>query len=61
MIVGKTWSRHGRPIFAYSSRMTNLYHVTTDVWKKIQAIDVNEMNREFAKEKNNAIVSSMGI
>jgi 20S proteasome subunit beta 5 len=33
----------------------NLYHVTKDGWKKIHAIDVNEMHYEFVEEKKNAM------
>lgn len=34
-----------------SGGINNLYHVTKDGWKKIHAIDVNDMHYEFAAEK----------
>lgn len=53
--LGKRAIYHATHRDAYSGGINNLYHVTKDGWKKIHAIDVNEMHYEYKEEKNNAM------
>lgn len=55
--LGKRAIYHATHRDAYSGGINNLYHVTKDGWKKIHAIDVNDMHYEFVEEKKNAMSS----
>mmetsp|Transcript_23175 Transcript_23175/g.26430 ORF Transcript_23175/g.26430 Transcript_23175/m.26430 type:complete len:285 (-) Transcript_23175:158-1012(-) len=53
--LGKRAIYHATHRDAYSGGINNLYHVTSDGWRKIHAIDVNEMHYQFEEEKQNAM------
>ena len=53
--LGKRAIYHATHRDAYSGGINNLYHVQADGWKKIHAIDVNELHYEFADEKNEMV------
>jgi len=53
--LGKRAIYHATYRDACSGGINNLYHVTKDGWKKIHAIDVNDMHYEFMEEKKNAM------
>jgi len=53
--LGKRAIYHATHRDAYSCGINNLYHVTSDGWRKIHAIDVNEMHYQFEEEKQNAM------
>jgi len=55
--LGRRAIYHATHRDAYSGGINNLYHVTKEGWKKIHAIDVNEMHYEFAEEKKNSMSS----
>lgn len=49
--LGKRAIYHATHRDAMSGGINNLYHVTKDGWKKIHAIDVNELHDIFANER----------
>lgn len=51
--LGKRAIYHATHRDAYSGGVNNLYLVTSTGWKKIHAIDVNDMHYEFEEEKHN--------
>jgi 20S proteasome subunit beta 5 len=55
--LGKRAIYHATHRDAYSGGINNLYHVTKEGWKKIHAIDVNDMHYEYVEEKKNAMSS----
>eukprot|EP00592_Proboscia_alata_P010275 CAMPEP_0194354458 /NCGR_PEP_ID=MMETSP0174-20130528/2618_1 /TAXON_ID=216777 /ORGANISM="Proboscia alata, Strain PI-D3" /LENGTH=282 /DNA_ID=CAMNT_0039123421 /DNA_START=60 /DNA_END=908 /DNA_ORIENTATION=+ len=55
--LGKRAIYHATHRDAASGGINNLYHVTKDGWKKIHAIDVNDMHYEFAEEKKTSMSS----
>jgi len=56
--LGRRAIYHAAHRDAYSGGINNLYLVTQDGWKKIHAMDVNDMHYEFLEEKKNAMESS---
>jgi len=55
--LGKRAIYHATHRDAASGGISNLYHVTKSGWKKIHAIDANDMHYEFAEEKKNSMTS----
>lgn len=53
--LGKRAIYHATHRDAASGGINNLYHVTKEGWKKIHAIDVNDMHYEYIEEKKNAM------
>lgn len=53
--LGKRAIFHACHRDAMSGAINNLYHVTKDGWKKIHAIDVNDMYYEYQEKKKNAM------
>jgi len=54
--LGKRAIYHATHRDAYSGGINNLYHVTKEGWRKVHAIDVNDMHYEFLEEKQNEMV-----
>jgi len=55
--LGKRAIYHAAHRDPYSGSINNLFHVTKDGWKKIHAIDVNDMHYQFKEEKENSMSS----
>lgn len=53
--VGRRAIYHATHRDAASGGINNLYHITKDGWKKIHAMDVNDMHYEFQDEKKNSM------
>ncbi len=56
--LGRRAIYHAAHRDAYSGGINNLYLVTQEGWKKIHAMDVNDMHYEFLEEKKNAMSSN---
>jgi len=55
--LGKRAIYHTTHRDAYSGGFNNLYHVSKEGWRKVHAIDVNDLHYEFAEEKKNNMAS----
>lgn len=55
--LGKRAIYHATHRDAASGGINNLYHVTKEGWKKIHALDVNDLHYQFKEEKESAMAS----